>query len=287
MALIGATLAIVAVVILVAGMPEFVLLPGAPAMRPLQEGVPVEPGAPVGADTLLTVLWKALSVLLVVLFPFALIRFIISPQMRKRVLRDMLYLVALLAFNTLLARALGEAGLVRVAQEPVAQQATDSATPAAPPDVEAHPPEWLSFVVSLGIILLLAALALRLRSGQAWTLQRRRRAESRRLNRLARPAHEAAADLRAGADLKNAVVRCYAEMCQVVSDRRGLRREKAMTTREFEDRLTSLGLPAEQLLRLTRLFEGVRYGARTPGPREEQEAVACLTAIAEACGRAA
>ena len=278
-ALIGATLAVVVVVILAAGMPEFVLLPGVPAVRPLQEGVPVEPGAPVGADTLLTVLWKALSVLLVILFPFALIRFIISPQMRKRVLRDMLYLVALLAFNTLLARALGEAGLVSVAREPAAQPATDVPAPVAPPDVEAHLPEWLSFVVSLGIILLLAMLA--------GMLQRRRRTGSRRLDRLAQQAHEAAADLRAGADLKNVIVRCYAEMCQVVNDRRGIRREKAMTPREFEGRLTSLGLPAEQLLRLTRLFEGVRYGARTPGPREEQEAVACLTAIAEACGRAA
>ena len=278
MALIGATLAVVAVVILAAGMPEFVLLPGASAVRPLQGNTPVEPGAPVGADTLLTVLWKALSVLLVVLFPFALIRFIISPQMRKRVLRDMLYLVALLAFNYLLARALGEAGLVNISQEP-ALPATDDAAQAAAPDVEANPPEWLSFAVSLGIILLLAVLVA--------VLLRRRRMGSRRLDQLAQQAHAAVADLRAGADLKSSIVRCYAEMCRVVSDRRGLRRERAMTPREFEERLTALGLPAEQVLRLTRLFEGVRYGARTPGPREEQEAVACLTAIAEACGRAA
>jgi hypothetical protein len=278
MALVGAALAVVAVVILVAGMPEFVLLPGVPAMRPLQEGAPAEPGAPAGADTLLTVLWKALSVLIVVLFPFALIRFIISPQMRKRVMRDMLYLVALLAFNFLLARALGEAGLVSVAQEP-ARTSADAALQAAPPDIEADPPEWLSIIVSVGIILLLAVLA--------GTLQRRRRTGPGHLDRLAQPAHEAVAHLRAGADLKDVIVRCYAEMCQVVSDRRGVRREKAMTPREFEDRLTSLGLPADQVLRLTRLFESVRYGARTPGLREEQEAVACLTAIAEACGRAA
>ena len=47
--------------------------------------------------------------------------------------------------------------------------------------------------------------------------------------------------------------------------------------------LKAAGLPDTHVQRLTRLFEGVRYGARVANEREERQAVACLTAIVEAC----
>ena len=49
-------------------------------------------------------------------------------------------------------------------------------------------------------------------------------------------------------------------------------------------RLLELGeLPGGRVPRLTRLFEDVRYGTVSPGKREEQQAIASLKAIAEAC----
>ena len=37
--------------------------------------------------------------------------------------------------------------------------------------------------------------------------------------------------------------------------------------------------------KLTRLFESVRYGAASPSREEEQEAIACLSAIVKAYGQ--
>ncbi len=57
-----------------------------------------------------------------------------------------------------------------------------------------------------------------------------------------------------------------------------------MTPREFAERLQMTGLPAESVLRLTRLFESVRYGAHQSSQKEINEAVACLNSILSACG---
>jgi Domain of unknown function (DUF4129) len=73
----------------------------------------------------------------------------------------------------------------------------------------------------------------------------------------------------------------------VLSEQRGIQRQTAMTPREFELYLGQIGLKIEHIRQLTRLFERVRYGAGPPGEREEQEAVACLTAIVEVYGRSA
>jgi hypothetical protein len=57
-----------------------------------------------------------------------------------------------------------------------------------------------------------------------------------------------------------------------------------MTPAEFASRLQEAGLPGDAVRRLTRLFEGVRYGQRKVGPKDVNEAVACLTAILQYCG---
>ncbi len=57
-----------------------------------------------------------------------------------------------------------------------------------------------------------------------------------------------------------------------------------MTPAEFATRLENSGLPSDAVRRLTRLFEGVRYGLQKTGPTEINEAVACLTTILQYCG---
>jgi hypothetical protein len=100
---------------------------------------------------------------------------------------------------------------------------------------------------------------------------------------LAREAQEALHALQAGVDLQDAVMRCYFEMGQILSEQRGIRRGETMTPREFERHLRGAGLPQQPVEQLTRLFEGARYGARVSGKREERQAIACLTAIVDAC----
>jgi len=72
-------------------------------------------------------------------------------------------------------------------------------------------------------------------------------------------------------------------MARIVREQRGISRDSAKTTTEFAADLEGAGLPGEDVRRLTRLFESVRYGAKLTGEDEEREAVAALTAIARAC----
>ena len=73
-------------------------------------------------------------------------------------------------------------------------------------------------------------------------------------------------------------------MSDVVSNTRQLHRDLAMTPHEFALCLERVGLPADAVGSLTRLFEGVRYGDRKSGPKDVNEAVSCLKTILHYCG---
>jgi hypothetical protein len=47
--------------------------------------------------------------------------------------------------------------------------------------------------------------------------------------------------------------------------------------------LHEIGLPKNQVDRLIRLFEDVRYGDKKLGVEDDLEAIACLEAIVDAC----
>ena len=145
----------------------------------------------------------------------------------------------------------------------------------------ASPPPWLITATAIGLGILSAMIIV----GTVWSIWRRRPRPATPLQRLAQEAEEAIASLRAGADLKNTVTRAYYQMGQVLNERRGIERDQAMTPREFERHLHQAGIPEEPVRRLTRLFEGVRYGDKTPGKDQEDQAIACLTFIVEACNR--
>jgi len=94
---------------------------------------------------------------------------------------------------------------------------------------------------------------------------------------------EAINEIESGVDFRNVIIRCYADMSQILKEKRDIERQKAMTPREFESELEDIGLPSNAIKRLTNLFEEVRYGYVHLGSDAEQEALQCLTAIAEAC----
>lgn len=106
------------------------------------------------------------------------------------------------------------------------------------------------------------------------------------LPEIAGLAGEAASKIRAGADVKNVVLRCYRDMSSLLSDRQGILPEQArtMTTREFELRLHKAGVRDQHVSLLSRLFELVRYGGRKSRAEEEQAAIECLEAIEQAYG---
>jgi Domain of unknown function (DUF4129) len=159
--------------------------------------------------------------------------------------------------------------------EPAAPQLGEAQPPAAP-DFIANPPEWLVGVITLVLVLGIAALAY-------VVLNRKRKVVATdTLSELVEEVQEVLVDLRRGADLRDTISRCYNEMVRVIQTERGVAREVSMTPREFEARLAASGLAANHIQRLTRLFERVRYGPQTLGAAEEQEALACLDAIVAA-----
>lgn len=148
-------------------------------------------------------------------------------------------------------------------------------------------PNGLSIVVPTNPLLIygtstaIAALIV----GGVWfaviMLQKRRHP----LDAVARSAEDALADLESGKNVRETIMRCYIEMSNAVGQTHNMRRQAAMTPREFQERLERAGLPARQTQRLTGLFEKVRYGGHQAGEAEIREARDCLTDILFACER--
>ncbi len=270
-------LAIVAMVLLAAGLSDLEFLPGRPLPRRARAGETLELffGAIPGSEVF-GFIFMALYYIAVLLLPLAIIYVLISPEARKRVVRSLGLLLWLLALF-----------LVMRARPDLFQELQMQPGAAPSPDDVANPtfafagsfPQWAVLLTTLGLAVAMAAVLV----GGAWYIWRRGRAPSTPLEQLAQEAQEALVALAAGADVKDTVMRCYFEMSRVLSEQRGIERAEAMTPREFEGQLREAGLPGRHVEQLTRLFEGVRYGARIPDEQEERRAVACLTAIVEAC----
>lgn len=145
------------------------------------------------------------------------------------------------------------------------------------------PPEispLLSYAISVGIMLIGLF--------SAWYLYRMwmklRPSGNNTLTVMAQIARRSLRELSSGANSTDVILNCYQRMSEVVADTKSLHREMYMTPSEFAVRLEHSGLPGNAVRRLTRLFESVRYGGNKAGPKETNEAVACLTDILHYCG---
>lgn len=166
-------------------------------------------------------------------------------------------------------------------QNAATKQNDDALTEIAPP-VFTPPQEtsFLSYLVSLLIVLV--ALFLVWKLYRAWMDLNSGGARS--LHEIAKVARKSLRDLSDGRESTDVILSCYFRMSDVVADKKKLQRESAMTPGEFAQRLEQSGLPGDAVRRLTRLFESVRYGNQKTGPKETNEAVACLTTILQYCG---
>lgn len=139
-----------------------------------------------------------------------------------------------------------------------------------------------TYLISVAVILGLMGLI--------WYIVRAVSARRTRLGRdylledIAAAARLSLRDMSTGRDWEDAVVRCYENMTEVVARRRGHQRDPYLTPSEFAARLEQSGLPSQAVRRLTRLFESVRYGARTSGAHESVEAEDCLREVLLYCG---
>ena len=279
-------IALIATMLLAAGLSGLELLPGRSVPMAGILGMlgemslsPPRISIPIGIIRLITgCLWLLLFI--------SIIAFIVSPEVRKVVLRRAItYLLWFLAIFALIRWFQPQLPLFGAGSEgPSDLLPSDIQNPAellpTPPDFIVNPPSW--FVIIITILLIAVPLTI------IWLLWRfvwTKSEEEAPLEMLTREAQQALDGLQAGKDLKDTIMRCYWEMSQILSKERNLHRPRGMTVREFEQYLADYGLRTEHIQQLSRLFERVRYGSKSPGPREEKEAMACLRAIVKAYGR--
>jgi hypothetical protein len=240
-----------------------------------------------------------MTALVWVVLPLLLVYVLASRETRWRLLKMVARWTVITFLFYLGARSLANQGGVAGLRSPCAEsaiatplpvpQAAEASVPQLPctvtnareqlpiasatPGFVSQPPEWVVIIVSLVLAAVIVALI--------WLMLRRRRTAQPvdQARQVAAEAEEALAELQAGGDLRDTVMRCYSEMSEVLSRTSGLARRGSMTPREFEQFLIGAGVRDAHIQRLTRLFEAVRYGGRTTGERERREAIDCLTAI--------
>lgn len=264
--------AVAALLLLAAGLHNITLAPGRPFR--LETPRPFGGGAGGGVGTGEVPGW--ISGVFIAMLVFVVIAILVSPALRRDLLRNLplyiLWIIGIYLLTSNLQNMAQPALPVEVAEPPGGVPVEGEPT-AIEPIVAPQPPEWLVFAVSL---LIVAVIGVAL-----WLIWRRMQRTKKRdpLTLIVDEARDALADLRSGGDLRDTIMRCYAEMVRVLSQERGIVRDATMTPREFEQRLLSAGLRDEHIRRLTRLFEMVRYSPRQPGEREEREAETCLESI--------
>jgi len=208
-----------------------------------------------------------------------LISQLLSPEKRKRLLILLIrvaftsWAIYYLVTHTDLLLQFTQQG-----QQALEQGGEEAAIPVfEPPQVSPAISYLISFAVAL---LFLAVVWLLYRGWKKYMSLNARRS----LGDIAKIARSSLDDLSSGRNSSDVIINCYLQMSDVVSNTRRLRREIAMTPHEFAARLEQAGLPGDAVTRLTRLFEGVRYGDKKSGPRDVNEAVSCLKTILHYCG---
>jgi len=216
-------------------------------------------------------LWKAFGyIILWVIFPLSIIYFIISSDVRKKVIQRAVTMgLTAYAFFFLLrqCRGVNPPKLLDVMQSSAAQDGENLTNANFSPEIT----QWLEWISN---VLFITVLALAI-----WFVIRWWRNRSSTIQDLRAEASYALDELKAGTDLKDTVLRCYAEMSRILRQSQGIQRGKAMTPREFEQELTHYGFPGGEVRQLTRLFELARYGDTQLGEPEQRQALACLSAI--------
>ena len=218
----------------------------------------------------------------------SIIGFIVSSEIRKQVFkRAIIYTIWILLFYSLITAlqpylsSLSQSEESGPSEGGLLDDSNLAETLPTPPDFVINPPQWIVIVTSILIVAFLLGII-----WLVWYFLWPRKKDEP-LEQIMQEAQQALDDIHSGQDLKDTIRRCYFEMSQILSRQRHFHRHSAMTPREFEQHLAASGLQVEHIKRLTRLFERFRYGDKTPGQREEQEAVACLTAIVQTYGQSA
>jgi len=223
-------------------------------------------------------LWLALTVLVV------LIAVLLSPEARKKMFRIFVRVaITYWALYYLLKSHPEILSIFNLNFNTTSASGGGADLSEIPPPVFTPPKEilFLSYLVSVLIVLTFVYLG--------WKLYRTWKElnpgiKQKPLSEIARIARLSLHDLSSGRESTDVILNCYFRMSDVVGNKKNMQRGLSMTPAEFATNLEGSGLPGGAVQRLTRLFESVRYGSQKTGPKEINEAVACLTTILQYCG---
>jgi hypothetical protein len=286
--LLALGIALVAMLLLSAALPELEFLPGLSFPTSAVEDGEGAGGISPELDEAFRTAFRIFTVIVIVGLPFVIVHALLTPEGRKNLLKGMVPII-LLGLLLYLALRAGNRLEEQMLPTPTVMPEPAQVTPVPDELLEADvadfaamdrsAPQWLIW----GAIVLLALIIALMLVGMGRFLLRYRTHPPSPLAELADQAEVAAEAIRGGADLRDTVMLCYYRMSQILQEQRGIWREMAMTPREFEGYLTRSGIPGEPVQRLTRLFEKVRYGAHAIGAEDERQALSSLRAIAEYC----
>jgi hypothetical protein len=214
-----------------------------------------------------------------VILPVSVILFIKYPDVRKKTLQGLVYVIIYGFILFLLSRKTQDDSpeIAEIENELINTTIIDTQREAA---------EFISSVAEVdpNLRIILDIILLILLGLLLWFIYRRFIYQSATTTDQIKVEIERAINgIESGADLGNIIIKCYAEMSQILKDRRGIEREISMTPREFELDLQEIGLPRNAVHQLTHLFEEARYGNAQSDVETEKEAIHLLNIIAEAC----
>ena len=205
-------------------------------------------------------------VLFWILLFLALVYAFVSPQFRKQVIRTAIFVaVMIFALNRLretLTPKEPEETPVGLAEQPP-PGAYANALP-DPPSIVTSTPDWIVWTITILFALLLVVLVWFL-----WRKLRPRAEEEDAQAQVAQQAGAALSELEQGGDLREVILRCYAQMSNVLHENSNVKRHSAMTPRDFEEHLTQLGIRRPTYRSLDAAFRSgtLQHWRSRPGSR--------------------
>jgi hypothetical protein len=264
---------LVAIVLLTASLSNLELQPGAPFPGGIDSGNDVQTVSPLPPTQIYFIpLLRGIFALIFLVFLIDVTARLIALVNVKRILQLVLALVILLIIIYMLPHITpgGPAYFLN--------ESSNITTPPAfdyPVTPLGQPPQILIQLVIIGIVLGIGLLA--------FTVVKRWPSSKRIEDELLQEAEQAVNALKAGADLRNVILRCYFQMTRSLQEEQGIERDYTMTVQEFERWLGNLGFPSIPLRQLTSLFEKVRYGKQQTNHTDEQIAIDSLNEIIQFC----
>lgn len=240
----------------------------------------IEMPQPLATENIIEVdIFVLIRITVVIAIVALLFLLIFVPSSRKMILRNTIFIIiwsiiVYLAFISETEEVIeeSESTPIPIATSPVEIKLPEVAR-APLPEIPETQSNWIVFLVGF-IVFLLILLIIYLVYRRYTSIQ-----EDDDVDQIASEAKYTLEEIKSGADLHNAIIRCYYEMSNILSNERGLKRKGWMTPREFEERLLKAGIPSDPVQDLTRLFEIARYGDQLPDSFQEEQAIDCLTAI--------